>query len=552
MKLSTELGDKYVNTVLSNLSLKDLQSEEWRLIEGFENYAISNYGRVKSLERSFVNSYGGEHNLLDRIMKLQVCRYFNKYLQTHFYSVRCNLCIEGRSYGKSVARLVYYHFVEKFNMDDHSFLMSFKDNNRFNVHFSNLEKLTVSKLHSKSLSTGRGKKGNYQQAVSQYTVHGDFIASYENIYAASETLGIYPPHILSVLNKKNITAGKFLWFKKEYKPSKKDLIPERKNKPEKILNTSLWKRLGQPLIDESNPPACMNLSLKDLPGENWKPFPDLEPYFAISNKGRVKRLNTWTQNVSQTFWKEHIISLFVQKSDSEKYFLYTKLSCNGKSYNIAIIRMLYFCFIEKFDLKDRNLVIVNKNDPQWDLDISKLNLQSVTNILTERNKQYATKVRKVLNSKEVFNTSLWEKLGKPRISKKSPPPIFDLSLRDLPDEHWKPLPGFKDKYVISNKGRIKRLIGWRSGAEFYGEEQILSLKFKKSDSPYLYFNLCTNERRFEKRLPRMLYYCFVEEFDLNDRTLWIVNENEALWDIDLSKLSLRLMADAFNKRKIKT
>ncbi|WP_123902682.1 NUMOD4 domain-containing protein [Chryseobacterium elymi] len=552
MKLPTELGDKYIETVLSNLSLEDLPGEEWKLIEGFENYSISNYGRVKSLERWVPNPQGGKQKILDRIMKLQALKYFNKYLNAHFYNVRCNLSIEGKSYGKSVARLVYYHFVEKFDMDDHSFLISFKDDNRFNVHFSNLEKLTVSKLHSKSLSAGRGKKGNYQQAVSQYTVHGDFVATYENIYAASEILGIYPPHILSVLNKKKITTGRFLWFEKGYKPTKEDFIPERKSKPEKILNTILWKRLGQPLIDESNPPACMNLSLKNLPGERWKPFPGLEEYFNISNKGRVKRLNTWTQNVSQTFWKEHIISLLVKKSDSEKYFLYTKLSCNGKSYNIAITRILYYCFIEEFDLKDRHLVIVNKNDPQWDLDISKLTLQSVTNILTERNKLYATKLRTVLNSKEVFNNSLWEKLDKPRINKKSPPAVFDLNLRDLPDESWRPLPGFEGKYVISNKGRVKRLIGWRSGVEFYEEEQILSLKLKKTDSPYLYFNLRTNEGRFKKRLPRMLYYCFFEEFDLNDRTLWIINENETLWDMDLSKLSLRSMADALNERKTKT
>lgn len=218
MKLPTELGDEYVNTVLSNLSLEDLPGEEWKFIEDFENYAISNYGRVKSLERWVINSNGGRQKLLDRIKKPHVFRYFNNYLKAHCYNVRCNFSVEGKEYGKSVARLVYYHFVEKFNMDDHSFLMSFKDNNRFNVHFSNLEKLTVSKLHSKSLSTGRGKKGNYQQAVSQYTVDGDFVSSYESIYAASETLGIYPPHILSVINKKKITAGKFQWFVRGYMP----------------------------------------------------------------------------------------------------------------------------------------------------------------------------------------------------------------------------------------------------------------------------------------------------------------------------------------------
>jgi hypothetical protein len=53
-------------------------------------------------------------------------------------------------------------------------------------------------------------------------------------------------------------------------------------------------------------------------------------------------------------------------------------------------------------------------------------------------------------------------------------------------------------------------------------------------------------------LLRILYYCFIEEFDLNNRTLRVLNENEPLWDIDLSKLSLRSMADAFNKKIIKS
>jgi hypothetical protein len=55
MKMPVELEDQYVKEVLSNLSLENLPHEEWKLIEGFENYAISNYGRVKNLERWAIN-----------------------------------------------------------------------------------------------------------------------------------------------------------------------------------------------------------------------------------------------------------------------------------------------------------------------------------------------------------------------------------------------------------------------------------------------------------------------------------------------------------------
>ncbi|WP_285439752.1 hypothetical protein [Chryseobacterium sp. ISL-6] len=41
-------------------------------------------------------------------------------------------------------------------------------------------------------------------------------------------------------------------------------------------------RLDKPLIDENNPPACMNLSLNDLPDENWKSVPDFEETYLVS------------------------------------------------------------------------------------------------------------------------------------------------------------------------------------------------------------------------------------------------------------------------------
>ncbi|MDN5479748.1 MAG: hypothetical protein L0G39_22715 [Chryseobacterium sp.] len=104
---------------------------------------------------------------------------------------------------------------------------------------------------------------------------------------------------------------------------------------------------------------------------------------------------------------------------------------------------------------------------------------------------------------------------------------------------------------MSNKGRVKRLSGWGAGTHFYGEDQILSLNLTSDKSYYLYFKVHKKEDKAQKMLLRLLYCCFVEEFDLNNRTLRVVNENQPLWDIDLSKLSLRSMADAFNKRIIK-
>lgn len=59
-------------------------------------------------------------------------------------------------------------------------------------------------------------------------------------------------------------------------------------------------------------------------------------------------------------------------------------------------KLLYCCFVEKFDLSDRNLMVVNESDPQWDIDISKLSLHPANYVLKEkyRKPNSLTEVRK--------------------------------------------------------------------------------------------------------------------------------------------------------------
>ncbi|WP_345987745.1 NUMOD4 domain-containing protein [Chryseobacterium sp. Chry.R1] len=129
----------------------------------------------------------------------------------------------------------------------------------------------------------------------------------------------------------------------------------------------------------------MNLSLKDLPDEQWKPIKDFEEQFAISNKGRIKRLNTWTTNKIKTFLNEHIISLrFDVQPKNKAYYFYTLLSHNGKRSRITITRLLYYSFVEEFDLNDKTLIVVNENEPMWDIDVSKLSLNSIHSVFKRK------------------------------------------------------------------------------------------------------------------------------------------------------------------------
>ncbi len=70
MKLSPELEDQYVKEVLHNRSLKKLPGEEWQLIGNFENYSISNYGRVKNMGRWITSCHRRKRKVPELIMNL--------------------------------------------------------------------------------------------------------------------------------------------------------------------------------------------------------------------------------------------------------------------------------------------------------------------------------------------------------------------------------------------------------------------------------------------------------------------------------------------------
>ena len=269
MKLPTDIEDKYLKEVLYNTSLKNLPEEEWKLIENFENYAISNYGRVKSLERwTFNPNKKKRKQEPELIMKLIFVKQFNQYLQSNSYQVHCTLSSEGKKYRKSIARLVYYHFIGKFNFNDRSIIISPKDGNRFHMHSRNREKISAGEKRLRIFQMNRARNRNviYLQPVSQYTVEGLPVANFENMYDVEKSIGVGCESIMNVINKRFLTAGGFRWFLQSYDP-KEDFIIPQKNRMDKLLNKSLWKKLGEPSIDENNPPPCLNLSLQNLSDE---------------------------------------------------------------------------------------------------------------------------------------------------------------------------------------------------------------------------------------------------------------------------------------------
>lgn len=377
MNLPKEIESQHVKEVLCNTSLENLYDEQWILIEGFENYAVSNYGRIKSLERSTLTFKGRERIQPAMIMKLVFVKQFNKYLNCNFYNIHCTLSLESKKYRKSVARLVYYHFIEKFDLNDRNIVISYKDGNSLHIHNSNLEKLSVSELRLKTfqMNKARNRRVDYLKPVSQYTVEGNLVANFESVYEAEKAVGVGCESIQDAIDKESLTSGGFRWFLQSNPPKSEDFIVIPKSEVlDMRFNYYLWEKLGKPPVDKNNPPACMNLYIEDLFEEQWKPIPGFEDSHLVSNKGRVKRLSGWTTMGRKIYQQDKILSQTLTQHKNRAYSFYVTLFNKEKKVRVTTARLLYYCFVKKFDIYDKTQVVVNQNESLWNIDISKLAL----------------------------------------------------------------------------------------------------------------------------------------------------------------------------------
>jgi hypothetical protein len=91
------------NGIWDNLSLKDMPTETWKDVPGWEGlYAVSDLGRVKSLKRPMVSPNPGITYYKDKILRQQHVR--NEYL-------RARLCRDGKVFNFLLHRLVGLSFI---------------------------------------------------------------------------------------------------------------------------------------------------------------------------------------------------------------------------------------------------------------------------------------------------------------------------------------------------------------------------------------------------------------------------------------------------------
>jgi hypothetical protein len=111
-------------------------------------------------------------------------------------------------------------------------------------------------------------------------------------------------------------------------------------------------------------------------------------------------------------------------------------------------------------------------------------------------------------------------------------PHQNLSLKNIKGEKWEDIPGLVDYFMISNFGRVKRLefqIQYDNGVTFTRAEKIISShshkqknNFTKDFTDTLSARVILNKKVFSFTLTRMVYNCFVANFNLNDRSILVL------------------------------
>lgn len=280
------------------LCLDDLQGEIWLDVPDYQGlYMVSNYGRIKSVDRIL-------HNIRKRFFPSMILK---QQLIQHYYSVTLN---KGR---KTKSMRVHRIVCSAFHQNDENLpYINHRNENKLDNRAENLEWCTPSynaTYNDAAIKNGLKHRNNRRNSypVLQYDKSGNFIQEYPSLGEAYRQTGVHFQNIKACFKNgkgRQLTAGGFIWILKNGKvtvdnilseisdPRTNAVMVEQYSKDGKLIGTynSIFKASQATGLNPGSISMCSRGIINEAGGYIWK----------ISNFKRInlnKRINPIYNNV---------------------------------------------------------------------------------------------------------------------------------------------------------------------------------------------------------------------------------------------------------------
>jgi hypothetical protein len=298
------------------------------------------------------------------------------------------------------------------------------------------------------------------KAVAQYNLSGELVAIYGSVTEAAGQNHLSRYALYRLLRKNTRVYKDYIWQAVE----SPNAIPQ--NIPVNLVtNTNLRKKLGLTKLKYPSE----DISLLDLEGEIWKPLPDYEVYYMVSNLGRIKRLERWgySCNGRKRFLEEKIEkqSCEYRHSKQGKQLLSTLLihiRIDNVQIGIIVARAVYSAFVKKLkSFSEEMLFVLHKDLNPFNNCVENLYLATKKELSKRNIQEGMTSLDAFMKNKEKVD----ERKRKP-VSQYNLHGEFIRSYRSIKDA--KRATGIDEKTIIMNaKGKTNRAGGylWQYGTD---------------------------------------------------------------------------------------